>query len=80
MKNKSKRLPLGNGFIETSQAVMNFATQLTPLAYTWAEFHFQRYHNGPSDPKGNENIILTMVKYGEKFYDRPIALTPAAVL
>ena len=26
---------------------------LRPLAYTWAELHFQRYHNGPNDPKGN---------------------------
>ena len=27
---------------------------LRPLAYTWAELHFQIYHNGPNDPKGNE--------------------------
>ena len=25
-----------------------------PLAYTRAELHFQIYHNGPNDPKGNE--------------------------
>ena len=27
---------------------------LRNLAYTWAELHFQRFHNGPNDPKGNE--------------------------
>ena len=27
---------------------------LRPLAYTWAEFHFQIYQNGSNDPKGNE--------------------------
>ena len=32
---------------------------LHPLAYTWADHHFQRYHSGPNDPKGNENIICT---------------------
>ena len=39
-------------------------TAYAPLAYTKAELHFQRYHNGHNDPKGNENIICTMVKTG----------------
>ena len=33
-----------------------------------AELHFQIYHNGPSDPKGNENIICTIVKYGKLIF------------
>ena len=51
---------------------------LRPLAYRLAELHFQRYYNGSSDPKGNENITYTMVKYGETFYGRHTALTPVA--
>ena len=39
---------------------------LCPLAYTWAELHFQRYHNGPSDPKRIENITCIMVMYGDQ--------------
>ena len=57
------------GFIETlHKQWWSLQHSLHPLAYTWAELHFQRYNNGPNDPKGNENIIFTMVKYEETFY------------
>ena len=35
---------------------------------------FQRNNNGPNNPKGNKNIICTMVKYGESFYGRNTVL------
>ena len=38
-----------------------------PLAYI-EQLHFLRYHNRPSDPKRNENIIWTLMKYTETFY------------
>ena len=40
-----------------------------------AAFHFQSNQNGLSGPKGNKNIICTVVT----FYDRHMALTTAAV-
>ena len=43
------------GFIETlHKQQWSLQHCLRPLAYTWAELHFQMYHNEPSDPKGNE--------------------------
>ena len=57
----------------------SFQYCLRPLSYTWAELYFQRYHIGPNEPKGNENIICTMMKYGETFYGRYTVITPAAV-
>ena len=43
------------GFIETlHKQQWSLQHCLRPLAYTWAELHFQIYHHGPNDPKGNE--------------------------
>ena len=38
------------------------------LVLAEAVFDFRSNQNGLSDPKGNKNIICTMVKYGESFY------------
>ena len=40
---------------------------------------FQKSQNGLNDYNGPENIIYTIVKYGETFYGRNTALTPIVV-
>ena len=34
------------------------------------QLEFQSNQNGSNDTKGNENIICTILKYGEMFYGR----------
>ena len=40
---------------------------LCPLAYILSRTPFSKIPQWPSDPKGNENIICTMVEYGETY-------------
>ena len=40
---------------------------------------FKNSPNGLNDQKGSENINCTRAKYGETFYGRHTALTPAVV-
>ena len=41
---------------------------LKPSSVYMSEIHLQRYHNGLSNPKGNKNLICTMVMFGKTFY------------
>ena len=51
------RFPLPLGCLGRS-ALCDYGTSWT---FFLPFFFFQRYHNGSSDPKGNENIIYTVV-------------------
>ena len=64
--NKSKKIAFGNKERTTDKKMgilvllrlhkQQWSLQhcLRPLAFTWAELYFQRFHNGPNDPKGNK--------------------------
>ena len=58
---------------------MKFATPVTPSSVYMSRTPFSKMPQWVSDPKGNENIICTVMMYGEMFYGRHTARTPAAV-
>ena len=43
---------------------------MQPLAPAYVVFDFQSDQNGLNDPKGNKNIIYTVMKYSETFYSQ----------
>ena len=55
-----------HGFIETlHKQEWSLQHCLRPLAYTWAEFHFQIYHNESNELKGK---TITVCRHINKYY------------